>query len=548
MRGPRLHLGAVVSLLLALVGAAPATADTTEAGGLRLVPIGTFDKALYATGAPGDPSRIYVVEQGSGTEAKIWVVHNGVKSLFLSLTGVAHRPNQQEQGLFSMAFAPDYPTSRKFYVYYNDDNACTSQDHCDVRVDEFTATNPDDADEGSRRNVLQVTHNQDGNHNGGQVAFGPDGLLYAGPGDGGQGGDPQCDAQLGGSLLGKILRLDPRVPGATPQIYASGFRNPFRFSFDRLTGDLIVGDVGELTREEVSFLPAGTPAGANFGWPYFEGDFNFSEPATCPQPPPSGLIPPSLTMSHPASNAVTGGVVVRDASVVSLWGRYLYADYYDGVIRSAVVGPGTASGDGPTGLQASFLAGFGEDALCRVYVASQAGPVYRLEAVSPAGPPGCRTAPGPAAPGPPLAADTTSPSLSSVAMSRRVFRVSRDATPRVAAVRRRRTPVGTTFRWTLSERASVTLRFYRARSGRRSARRCVPPTRRLRRARRCTRYPLRGTLVRRDVRPGRRFLRFTGRIGVRALPPGRYRVTLRARDAAGNLSPGRALSFTVVRR
>jgi hypothetical protein len=154
--------------------------------------------------------------------------------------------------------------------------------------------------------------------------------------------------------------------------------------------------------------------------------------------------------------------------------------------------------------------------------------------------------PGTAAPGPPP--DTTAPALSSVTMSRRVFRVQSDGTPRIAAVRRRRAPLGTTFRWTLSERATVTLRFYRARPGRRSGRRCVPLTRRVRRARRCTRYPLRGTLVRRDVQAGRRFLRFTGRIGVRRLPPGRYRVTLRARDGAGNVSPGRRLSFTVVRR
>jgi hypothetical protein len=310
-----------------------------------------------------------------------------------------------------------------------------------------------------------------------------------------------------------------------------------------------VGDVGWNLQEEVSFLPAGSPPGANFGWDTYEGSSLAPAPA-CPLHQPFTHTAPSITYDHSAggARAVTGGVVVRDASVAPLLGRYLYADYYAGEIRSAVVGPGTASGDGASGLQVDNLGAFGEDSRCRVHVVG-ASSVYRLEAVAPAAAPACQTASAPPAPPPPPPPpDRSAPSLTRVSLSRARFRVSVSPTPRIAVLRRRLAPLGTVFRWTLNERSEVSFRVYRAKRGRRSGRRCVIPTRRLRRARRCTRYPLFGTLVRRAVAPGRRSLRFTGRVGLRALPPGRYRVTVRARDAAGNVSAGRLLRFTVVRR
>ena len=394
--------------------------------------------------------------------------------------------------------------------------------------------------------MFTVAHRVAANHNGGQLQFGPDGLLYAGTGDGGPHPDPECDAQNPSSPLGKILSIDP-VASSTPQAVSIGLRNPFRFSFDRLTGDLVLGDVGSAIKEEVDFVEAGHLQGANLGWNVFEGN----DPLTnmCAQPPLANYVAPSITYDNPASGpaAVTGGFVVRDLSVAPLLGRYVYADYFAGDIRSAVIGPGTQSGDGPTGLQADMLASFGEDSRCRIHVASQAGPVYRLEATQPAATPGCQTGTT-AAPAPPLQApalDRVSPVLSGVTVSRRRFRVSSAATPRVA---RARAPAGTVFRYTVSEDAEMTVRFYRATAGRRSGRRCVAPTRRLRRARRCTRYPLRGTLVRRRVQAGRRSIRFTGRVGLRALPLGRYRAILRARDTAGNASPGRVVVLRIVKR
>ena len=527
-------------LLLALVPT-PARADTLQANGMRLVKIGDFNGPVQVTAPPGDDHRVFVVEQGAGTTASIWVVRDGVKltPAFLALAGVK---TGGEQGLLSMAFAPDYTTSGRFYVYYTSSTEC-SDGNCDIAVDEFQRQDDDHANASTRRRVFSVAHRDAANHNGGQLQFGPDGLLYAGPGDGGVQDDPECDAQRTNSNLGKILRIDPRVPGASPQIYALGLRNPFRFSFDRLTGDLLIGDVGGSVQEEVSFLAAGTPPGAaNFGWNRFEGNVERTS-NTCILSAPPGYVRPAIAYDHlQGSSAVTGGYVVRDTSMTPLLGRYLYADFYAGEIRSAIVGAGGASGDGPTGLQVDNLSSFGQDRNCRLYVSSISGPVYRLEAVSPAGSAACQTAP--AAPAPDLPPpDRLAPTLSRLTVSRRRFRVSAQATPRIA-----RTAAGTVFRFTLSEDSEVSVRFYRATAGRRSGRRCVAPTRRRRRARRCTRYPLRGTLVRRRTQAGRRLIRFTGRVGLRALPAGRYRAVLRARDPAGNVSRGRVAVVRIVKR
>jgi hypothetical protein len=354
-----------------------------------------------------------------------------------------------------------------------------------------------------------------------------------------------------GSRLGKILRIDPRVPGASPDVYALGLRNPYRFSFDHETGDLLIGDVGGGIQEEIDFLVSGAAAGtANFGWNRFEGTEERTS-NTCILGAPPGYVAPSLTYPHGSgSTAVMGGVVVRDVSMPQVQGRYLYADIYQGDIRSAVVGPSTSSGDGATGLHVDLASSFSEDARCRVYVTSlnNPGPVYRLEAENPAGTPACQTTPAPPAPPLPLdpaATDRVAPRLTSVTVSRHRFRVSSAATPGLA---RTRTPTGTSFRFSLSEKAEVTVRFYRATAGRRSRGRCLAATRRLRHARRCTRYPLRGTLIRRDLSAGRHLIRFTGRVGVRALPSGRYRAILRGRDGSGNVSAGRLVKLQVVSR
>ena len=524
-----MRFAALAVALLALL-APPAAADTLEAAGLRLVPVGAFNQPVAALGAPGDDSRLFVVQKNG----EIHVVRDGVSSLFLAVGGVQYDPGN-EQGLLSMAFAPDYPASGRFYVYFTDATACTGTS-CDVRVDEFRRATADRADPATRRMVFRVAHREAANHNGGQIAFGPDGLLYAAPGDGGGAGDPDCDAQRNDSLLGKMLRIEP-LTATVPQIYAWGLRNPFRFSFDRLTGDLLLGDVGQGAQEEVDFLAAGTPPGANFGWNFYEGTAPYQ--ANCIASTPGGYVAPALTYDNPAAApaAVTGGVVVRDLSMAPLLGRYLYADFYAGDVRSAVIGASGASGDASTGLLVGQLAAFGEDARCRVHIASLAGPVYRLEATAPAAAPECQRAPAGAGPDPraappstgPLASltDRTRPAISRARLSRRRFAVSAAGTPLAARAGPLR---GTTVRFSLSEPATVTLRIYR----------------RLSRGR--TRWAARGRLTRRGLRAGRRSVPFSGRVGRRALTPGRYRMTLRARDGAGNVSAGRALDFRIVPR
>jgi glucose/arabinose dehydrogenase len=236
------------------------------------------------------------------------------------------------------------------------------------------------------------------NHNGGSLVFGPDGLLYIGTGDGGGANDqhgPRGNAQSLGSLLGKILRIDPRRtgdrpyavpasnpfagrPGARGEIYSYGLRNPWRFSFDRLTGDLSIGDVGQDLVEEVDFVRRGRGRGANFGWRPFEGRRrNFDEPAP-------GAIGPVLQHTHAEGwCSVTGGYVVRDRGLPALYGRYVYGDYCEGRIRAARLAVGRAVRDESLGLpRIEGLSSFGEDASGRVYVTSLAGPVYRLAAAS----------------------------------------------------------------------------------------------------------------------------------------------------------------------
>jgi Glucose / Sorbosone dehydrogenase len=543
----------VLALVAALAFAAPAAADVTIAGSLQLTSIGSFSSPTFVASPPADASRVFVVQQGG----KIALVRDGVRvGDFLTVPGVN---DAGEQGLLSMAFAPDYAASGLFYVYYNAAPCDSTGQNCDVHVDEYRRTDDDHADASSRRTVLTIDHRAHQNHNGGQLEFGPDGMLYAGTGDGGGANDPDNNAQSLGNLLGKILRLDPRgaslAPGDNPfvgqsgaraEIYNFGLRNPWRFSFDHATGDLVVADVGQDNEEEVDFLPGTTGRGVNLGWSRFEGNrLNRSDVALNPAGP---YVGPVFSYTHtPGVQAITGGYVVRDERLGTLLGRYVYGDFGIGDLRSLVLAPGSASGDVSTGLRVDSLSSFGEDALCRIYAASLSGPVYRLDTTSPAGAPGCAAAGaaiGSGLPGGPGTGDRLAPRLSGLAMMRRRFRVSRAITAVSAAVRL--PGRGSAFRYTLSERARVTFRIYRLLPGRRVGRRCLPATRARRARPRCTRAPLAGTLYR-TARAGRRSTPFSGRIGGRALLPGNYRATLRATDAAGNVSAGVAIAFTIVR-
>jgi glucose/arabinose dehydrogenase len=348
-------------------------------GGVKLVKVGDFDAPLYVTQPPGSTD-LYVVEQGG----RVRVVRDGEVQgePFLDLSGEVTAGG--EQGLLSLAFAPDYERSRLLYVYFTGTDS--NQHVVEYQASEDGAS----VDTGSARELL-VMDDFAPNHNGGLLLFGPDDQLYIGTGDGGIADDPERNGQDLGSLLGKILRIDPRpsggrpygVPsdnpfvnreGARPEVYSYGLRNPWRFSFDRETQALSIGDVGQNAQEEIDYVAAGKGAGANFGWSAFEGTDRFNEDQEAPN-----AIPPILTYSLPDGGcAVTGGYVVRDPDLTSLSGRYVYGDFCRGELRSLVPTPGGARGDRSLGLEISALSSFGEDNQGRVYATSLEGPVFRL--------------------------------------------------------------------------------------------------------------------------------------------------------------------------
>jgi glucose/arabinose dehydrogenase len=317
-----------------------------------------------------------------------------------------------EGGLLSLAFAPDYESSGRFYVaFVARDADPTEPPFGPLTIMEFlrSPTDPNLADQLSAREVLAIAHEDTRSHYGGQIQFGPDALLYISTGDGGLEGEaPENEAQNTDSLLGKILRIDPRhsapyrIPDDNPffgdvpgddRVWAYGFRNPYRFSFDRSTGDLSVGDVGVVTIEEVDFVPQseGGGRGANFGWDACEGNLAFpitDERLPCQLP---GRTDPVLQYEH-ASNpggctgTVIGGYVVRDPSLEELFGRYVYGDFCLGWLRSAVLETPLAGDNQPTGLIAPLVTSFGEDGCGQVYVASLLGPVWRLADSTPGHP------------------------------------------------------------------------------------------------------------------------------------------------------------------
>jgi glucose/arabinose dehydrogenase len=377
--GVRRRCTALLALVAALA-ALPATA-AAGTGALSLQRVGTFDDPVFVTAAPGDSRRLFVVEQ----TGRIRVVRGGrvLPRPFLDVSGRIVCCG--EQGLLSMAFAPDYERTGRFYVYFTDRAG-------DTRVEERRRASADRAST-ARRLVLRVDQ-PEANHNGGLLLFGPDRLLYVGLGDGGGANDRhgrRGNAQNRNSLLGKILRIDPRPAGRRPyriprsnpfvgragrnEIYSYGLRNPWRFSFDRATGDLVVADVGQGGFEEVNFSPRGTARGANFGWRVWEGRRRNFPGERAP-----GAVFPVLTYPTSRGCAVTGGYVVRDRALRGWEGRYLYGDFCNGDIRSVRLSRSRASGDATTGLDVPQLSSFGEDNAGRVYVTSLRGPVYRLTA------------------------------------------------------------------------------------------------------------------------------------------------------------------------
>ena len=284
-----------------------------------------------------------------------------------------------EQGLLGLAFSPD---GGRLYVNYTDPAG-------DTRIVEYAFADGR-ADPGSARELL-IVDQPFANHNGGNLVFGPDGMLWIGLGDGGGGDDPQGNAQSLGTLLGKMLRIDPRpsggrrytVPpdnpfvgtdGARGEIWAFGLRNPWRYSFDKTTGDLWIGDVGQNAREEVDFTPAGSRGGLNYGWPNVEGNRTNSGSA------PSGAVAPILDYPLDGANcAVTAGYVYRGTRIPGLAGAFLYADVCAGWVAALRQEGGRVIDQAELDLQVTQPASFGQDAAGELYVLSLGGGVFRID-------------------------------------------------------------------------------------------------------------------------------------------------------------------------
>ena len=335
-----------VAVLVSLFSPAPAESR------IALRRVATLDQPMQVLTIPGERNALAIVQR----RGRVRILRQGrvVRRPLADLSRVVGIRSSQmtadHGGLFSIAFAPDYPVSRRLYAFY------THRDES-LRIEELTR--------GVRRVLLRVPDRHDFDL-GGQIAFGPGGLLYAGLGD----QDVDGAAQDPGDLRGKLLRIRPARPGATWKTFALGLRNPFRFSFSP-RGTLLVGDVGEATAEEISVIPRGR-VGANLGWDVFEGRERVRGGGL------PGALGPAVQLRHSAGYcSITGGLLVRDGSS-PLYGRYVYSDFCRGRLRSTRILATRARGDRAERIGVTYPVGFGEDARRRVYVVSLRGGVYRL--------------------------------------------------------------------------------------------------------------------------------------------------------------------------
>ncbi len=377
---PRLHYAVLLALCAPACdngsGAAPPIPGDGEVG-LEQVASG-LSFPVHVTAPPGD-ARVFIVEKSG----RIKILRGGqvVVTPFLDLSDAVS--GGSEQGLLSLAFHPQYASNVRFVVNYTDLGG-------DTQVVEFrVSSDPDRADPATARTLLSVDQ-PFSNHNGGLVVFGPDGRLYVGMGDGGGGGDPQDVAQDLSSLLGKLLRLTPDggVPadnpfvgnaGARGEIWASGLRNPWRFAFDRETGDLYIADVGQNRLEEVNAV-RGAGRGLDYGWDTMEGSDCFEPSSGCNQ---AGLTLPVISYDHGEGCSVTGGHVYRGTAIPGIRGLYFYSDYCSGFVRSfRFTGAGATDerrwADLEPGAGDRNVTSFGEDAAGEIYITTAGGNVYKF--------------------------------------------------------------------------------------------------------------------------------------------------------------------------
>jgi glucose/arabinose dehydrogenase len=322
--------------------------------------------------APGDPGgKLYVVERGGTIRVLRDRALEATPFLDVASRVTTRHP---EQGLLGLAFHPRFAQNRRFFVDYTDTKG-------DTRVVEMRADaeHPERAESGFERELLFIDQPY-ANHNGGNLVFGPDGKLYVGTGDGGSAGDPQGNAQNRASLLGKMLRLDVDAEKPAAQIAAVGLRNPWRYGFDRETGDLFIADVGQNEYEWVTVVPAGTLDGRNFGWNVVEGGHCFASPKC----DPSRFTLPTVEYTHDLGCSITGGYVYRGKALPELDGIYFYSDFCTALLRSFRFRDGRAvdtwdwkAALDPEG-RLACVASFGEDTDGELYVVAHDGPIWKL--------------------------------------------------------------------------------------------------------------------------------------------------------------------------
>jgi len=343
--------------------------------------VGNFASPVYLTAPPADTQRLFVIQQ----DGAVRVLHHDTIQTrpFLDLRGQIAFGG--EQGLLSLAFDPQYATNGRFFVYF------TTPDSSLRIVRYNVSSDPDSADEATADTILKVAHPGQSNHNGGQLQFGPDGMLWAGTGDGGGGGDPNGNGQNKHALLGKLLRLDVSgasgytIPTNNPfatdtsgasEVWSYGLRNPWRFSFDRQTGDLYIGDVGQNRYEEVDVSTTSDQRGrgVNFGWNIMEGLHCLNDPCST-----TGQLPVVEYPHLGLACSVTGGYVYRGSALPALVGNYFYADYCQGSVHSIKYPSSTSPADWTALLSpGGSISAFGQDAKGELYILQLTGPVWRI--------------------------------------------------------------------------------------------------------------------------------------------------------------------------